>query len=312
MSPRRPKSSGLDGLLLVDKGSGYTSHDVVGRARRALGQRKIGHCGTLDPEATGLLLLTLGRATRLTRFLIRAPKVYEGTVRLGIETDTYDAAGEVVAESATDGVSGEAVREAMSEFRGKLMQTPPAFSAKKVGGRKSYELARKGESVELEPSEVEIFEFVATSEIEDDRFDFRLSCSSGTYARSLAHEVGRNLGCGAHLCALRRTQIGPFQVGSAVPADDLDEGRRDALLEQVTPFDEIQLPFDDIRLDASQERRIRHGQTVVVPHLDSEEGDWVRLLSGRREVLAVGSVVERVGSRGLGVVQPRIVFVGSA
>ncbi|MEM6705614.1 MAG: tRNA pseudouridine(55) synthase TruB [Acidobacteriota bacterium] len=312
MSPRRPKSSGLDGLLLVDKGSGYTSHDVVGRARRALGQRKIGHCGTLDPEATGLLLLTLGRATRLTRFLIRAPKVYEGTVKLGIATDTYDAAGDTVTESSTEGVTLESIREAMSQFQGKLLQTPPAFSAKKVGGRKSYELARKGEAVELEPAEVEIFEFVATSELEDDSFDFRLSCSSGTYARSLAHEVGQELGCGAHLCALRRTQIGPFAVSDAVRADDLDQDDRDDLLEHVTPFDEIQLPFDDIRLDASQERRIRHGQTVVVPHLDSEEGDWVRLLSGRRQVLAVGSVIERIGSRGMGVVQPRIVFVGQA
>ena len=175
MSPRRPKSSGLDGLLLVDKGSGYTSHDVVGRARRALGQRKIGHCGTLDPEATGLLLLTLGRATRLTRFLIRAPKVYEGTVQLGTTTDTYDAAGEVVAESSPEGVAIEAIRDAMAGFRGTLMQTPPAFSAKKVGGRKSYELARKGETVALDPVEVEVFEFDATSDLADDRFDFRLS-----------------------------------------------------------------------------------------------------------------------------------------
>ncbi len=309
MSSRGPKSSGLDGLLLVDKGKGYTSHDVVGRARRALAQRKIGHCGTLDPEATGLLLLTLGRGTRLTRFLIRAPKVYEGRVQLGVSTDTYDAVGTVTGEQPIPDVTKEQVLAEMSKYHGDYLQTPPPFSAKKVNGRKSYELARQGQAVELEPAAVEIYEFEPTSSVEDGAFDFRLGCSSGTYARSLAHEVGQDLGCGGHLCALRRLHIGPFSVADAISAEDLVEGN-DSILEKVIPFHEIPLPFGELRLDATQERRIEHGQTVVVPKLEAEEGDWLKLVNGRAEFVAVGSVVERLGTHGVGVVQPRIVFKG--
>ncbi len=309
MARRGPKSSGLDGLLLVDKDRGGTSHDVVGRARRALGQRKIGHCGTLDPEATGLLLLTLGRATRLTRFLIRAPKVYEGTIVLGTTTDTYDAVGHVTQSEPVPADASAHLDDVMSSFEGDYLQTPPPYSAKKVGGRKSYELARQGEAVELPASAVEIFEFRATSPLEDDRFEFRLSCSSGTYARSLAHEVGQKLGCGAHLCALRRTHIGPFEVTSALPERTLSDSPEEAL-DRVVPFNQIPLPFDELRMDPTQERRIQHGQTIVVSQLDAAEGDWLKLVNSRTEFVAVASVVERVGAKGVGVVQPRIVFKG--
>ena len=197
-----------DGLLLVDKEPGGTSHDVVQRVRRILKQKKIGHCGTLDPEATGLLLLTLGSATRLTRFLIRAPKVYEGTIRFGVTTDTYDASGKVTAEASTAGLTTEAVAEAMRRFEGTFEQQAPPYSAKKVGGVKLYELARRGEEVPQETKEITVYELVATSELADDRLRFRLGCSSGTYARTLAHDLGAALGCGAHLEALRRLKIG--------------------------------------------------------------------------------------------------------
>jgi tRNA pseudouridine55 synthase len=305
-----------DGLLLVDKDPGGTSHDVVQRVRRLLKQKKVGHCGTLDPDATGLLLLTLGSATRLTRFLIRAPKVYEGTLKLGVTTDTYDATGRVVAEGPTAGLTTAAVAAAMAGFEGTSEQQPPPYSAKKVGGVKYYELARRGEEVPQETKEVTVYDFKPLGELSAPEaggarsLRFLLSCSSGTYARSLAHDVGQALGCGAHLAALRRTQIGPFTVGSALSHAALEarlsagEGPGDAWV----PFDQIPLPFGEVTADPQQEQRIHHGQTVLVRELAGEEGDWVKLINRRRELIAVGTVVERIGAGGVGVVQPKVVF----
>jgi tRNA pseudouridine55 synthase len=305
-----------DGLLLVDKDPGGTSHDVVQRVRRLLKQKKVGHCGTLDPDATGLLLLTLGSATRLTRFLIRAPKVYEGTLKLGVTTDTYDATGRVVAEGPAGGLTTAAVAAAMGGFEGTSAQQPPPYSAKKVGGVKYYELARRGEEVPQETKEVTVFDFKPLGELAGPEtggarsLRFVLSCSSGTYARSLAHDVGQALGCGAHLAALRRTQIGPFTVGNALSHAALEarmsagEGPGDAWV----PFDQIPLPFGEVTADPQQEQRIHHGQTVLVRELAGEEGDWVKLINRRRELIAVGTVVERIGAGGVGVVQPKVVF----
>jgi len=302
-----------DGLLLVDKEPGCTSHDVVQTARRILKQKKIGHCGTLDPEATGLLLLTLGLATRLTRFLIRAPKVYEGAIRFGVETDTYDAVGQVVREAAAGAVAAldpAAVEVEMRRFEGTFQQSPPPYSAKKVGGVKFYELARRGEEVPEESKEVTVYELAPIGELEGGRIGFRLACSSGTYARTLAHDLGRRLGTGAHLCELRRTKIGPFEVGQAMTTAELaarieaGEGAGGAFV----PFDQIPLPFGEVTADPQQEQRISHGQTVLVRELAGEEGDWVKLLNRRRELIAVGTVVERIGAGGVGIVQPKVVF----
>lgn len=304
----------MDGLLLVDKHGGCTSHDIVQQCRRIFHQKKIGHCGTLDPSATGLLLLTLGRATRLTRFLIRAPKVYEGEVRFGIETDTYDASGETVAEASTAGLTEAAVTEAMEAFLGEIQQAPPRYSAKKIKGRKYYELARRGEEVPQETKAVTVYEFKPTGTLADDRLPFRLGCASGTYARSLAHDLGHALGCGGHLSSLRRLQVGPFQVDDALTVEALEERFRDApegeadLGSAWIPFDEIPMPFPEVVADAQQEQRLRHGQTILVRDLDGEEGDWVKLLSQRRRFVAIGSVVEKIGGRGVGVVQPKVVF----
>ena len=174
-----------DGLLLVDKEAGLTSHDIVQRVRRLLKQKKIGHCGTLDPDATGLLLLTLGTATRLTRFLIRAPKVYEGVFRLGAATDTYDASGRVVSEASPEAVAAltrDAVAAAMHAFEGEIEQKPPPYSAKKINGVKYYELARRGEEVPDEAKEVTVYELAPLGELEDGRIGFRLACSSGSCA----------------------------------------------------------------------------------------------------------------------------------
>jgi len=308
-----PTESPRDGLLLVDKEPGLTSHDVVQRVRRVLKQKKIGHCGTLDPDATGLLLLTLGGATRLTRFLIRAPKVYEGVVQLGSATDTYDASGTVTSAASPEAVAAltaDAIAEAMGRFEGTIEQKPPPYSAKKVQGVKYYELARKGEEVPDEPKEVTVYEFALLGGVVDGRLRFRLGCSSGTYARGLAHDLGLALGVGGHLAELRRTRIGGFQVEQAITFADLDERTKagEGAGPSWIPFDQIPLPFGEVMADPQQESRISHGQTVLVRELAGEEGDWVKLVNRRKEFIAVGTVVERIGSAGVGIVQPRVVF----
>ena len=328
-----------DGLLLIDKETGCTSHDVVQKARRILKEKKIGHCGTLDPDATGLLLLTVGTATRLTRFLIRAPKVYEGTIRFGAATDTYDAAGQVTSEGSIEGLTQGAIEAAMARFVGTFEQTTPPYSAKKVGGVKLYEMARRGEEVPIESKEVTVYEFAPTSELADGSITFRLACTSGTYARSLAHDVGLGVGCGAHLSALRRIKIGTFELGQAVtlgqladrlasppailpPHEPAAEPRAEPTAAKPTtagslaasagsawvPFDQIPLPFGAVVADSQQEQRIRHGQTVLVRELDGDEGDWVELRNRRQQLVAVGTIIERIGSGGTGIVQPKVVF----
>ncbi len=206
------------GLLLIDKPGGITSHDAVDQVRRAFGVRKVGHAGTLDPSATGLLLIGVGRATRLLRFLGDLPKVYEGTGVLGVETTTLDAEGEVVRESRVD-VTESALREAMATFVGPIEQVPPAYSAVKVGGQKLYRAARAGRTVEAAPRSVEVFAFDLIG-FTSPRFDFTVRCSAGTYVRSLVADVGARLGCGAHLERLRRSEIGPFSVDEAGSPDD--------------------------------------------------------------------------------------------
>lgn len=302
-----------DGLLLIDKHGGCTSHDIVAAARRIVRLKKIGHCGTLDPAATGLLLLTLGRATRLTRFLIRAPKVYEGTVRFGIATDTYDTSGQVAESRDTGELSAETVSAAMEGFLGTYGQTPPPYCAKKIGGVRYYELARRGEKVPDDKKEVTIFDFRPLADWQrSEDLRFLLSCSSGTYARSMAHELGEKLGCGAALASLRRTRIGPFDIGDAITLDALRErladGATDPPDDSWIPFDEIPLPFVEVTADVQQEQRILHGQSVLVRDLTGSEGDWVKLLNQRRQFIAVGSVVERIGEGSVGVIQPKVVF----
>ncbi len=303
-----------DGLLLINKHSGCTSHDIVAAARRVLRLKKIGHCGTLDPAATGLLLLTVGRATRLTRFLIRAPKVYDGAARFGMITDTYDTTGEVTAEHDTEDLTAGAIEAAMDGFVGAYLQTPPAYCAKKIGGVKYYELARRGEKVPDEKKEVTVFELSAMEPWQPDTdLRFRLGCSSGTYARSIVHELGEKLGCGAALSQLHRTRIGSFRIEDAVSIEQLrkdvdptDEGP--AANTAWIPFDQVPLPFDEVVADAQQERRIQNGQSVLVRDLEGQEGDWIKVLNGRQRFIAVGSVVERIGTRGVAVVQPKVVF----
>jgi tRNA pseudouridine55 synthase len=214
-------TDGIDGIALIDKPAGITSHDAVAIVRRALGTRKVGHAGTLDPMATGLLVMGIGRATRLLRFLGDLPKEYEGTMRLGVETTTLDAEGEVTGERAVD-VTDDAIDAAMAAKLGASSQRPPAFSAVKVGGRTLHEAARKGEHLEAPARIVRVDRFQRTRRTGAD-VGFVCVVSGGTYVRVLAADVGEALGCGAHLTALRRTAIGPFSVGAARPPDDPGE-----------------------------------------------------------------------------------------
>lgn len=210
-----------DGLFLVDKPSGVTSHDAVDAVRRAVGIRKVGHAGTLDPMASGLLVVGVGRATRLLRFLGELDKEYEGTGRLGEETDTLDADGTVVRTAPVDVAEGR-LAAAMSGLVGEIEQRPPAYSAVKVGGERMYRAARRGDPVEAPARRVRVDSF-ALRGFDGRDFGFAVVCSSGTYVRSLVAEVGRALGCGAHLTSLVRTRIGPFAVGDARRADDPGE-----------------------------------------------------------------------------------------
>lgn len=211
-------SAVVEGLLLVDKPAGITSHDVVQLARRAYGEKSIGHLGTLDPFATGLLVLLLGRSTRLATFIGTEPKVYDATIRFGAETDTDDCTGVAVHEAEVPSI--ERIREAIPGLTGRLMQTPPAYSAKSIGGVRAYDAARKGEPLELAPVEVDVAGWTVRDAREAE-IDVSIECGTGTYIRSLARDLGRLTGSAAHLASLRRTRSGVFAVEDAITVDEL-------------------------------------------------------------------------------------------
>ena len=208
-----------DGLLVVDKPSGWTSHDVVARGRRLMGTRRVGHAGTLDPMATGVLVLGVERATRLLGHLQGHDKSYDATLRLGAVTSTDDAEGEVVSTTDASGVGDEALDKAVAALRGPIEQLPPAYSAIQVGGVRSYAAARRGESIELTPRPVVVQQLEVLAR-RGDEVDVRVRCSAGTYIRALARDIGAALGVGAHLTALRRTASGPWTLADAHPLDD--------------------------------------------------------------------------------------------
>lgn len=211
----------MEGVLLVDKPQGLTSHDVVYRLRRKLGMKKIGHAGTLDPMATGLLIMLIGKATRISQYLMSTDKVYEGEATLGVVTDSQDAEGEMMETRPVPALTEAQVREAMKGFLGDQYQTPPMHSAIKVDGVKLYHLARKGEEVEREPRFIRVMAFDLQS-FATPKLTFRLACTKGTYVRTIAHDLGQKLGCGAHLSALRRTGSGKFEIGQCLTLDQIE------------------------------------------------------------------------------------------
>lgn len=309
MTARNQGPNGPAGLLLVDKPEKLTSHDVVDAVRHLLGTRRVGHTGTLDPAATGLLVLCVGRAGRLQSFLTCFDKTYDGTMRFGVETDTYDREGTPVGTPHPDPrPAREAVEAALARYVGELSQAPPPFSAKKFAGRKFYELARRGEAVPHLPKTVRVSRF-ELSTLDGDSATFSVACSSGTYIRSLVHEVGKDLGLGAHLAGLRRTSVGPFRIADAAPLPALEETPPERRTEAPhwIPLARVPLPFPAISLlpgEAAKAKR-GHGVPVRVPP-EAVSASWVRLVSGD-DLVALGHL-EPLGRGALALARPKIVL----
>lgn len=251
------------GFLLVDKLAGITSHDAVRIVRKRLGIKRVGHAGTLDPISTGLLVMAVGRATRFLRYLSIEPKVYEGAMKFGEQTTTYDSEGEVTGTCEIDGISLEAIREAASQFVGELRQVPPMYSAVKVQGERLYKLARQGESVERKARDVMVRTFDVMSYSEGTA-EFRVVCSGGTYVRSLVHDLALAMGLCAHMSALRRTAMGGFTVQNASPASEVTQ-------DQLIPLDVALETMPCLRLTPGQIVRVRQGQALQISEFPNHE-----------------------------------------
>ncbi len=264
------RGEAASGLVIVDKPQGLTSHDVVARIRRLAGTRRVGHAGTLDPMATGVLVIGVEKATRLLGHLALAEKEYSATIRLGQATDTDDAEGQVTAETSAAGVSQEALEAAVATLTGEIEQVPPGYSAIKVAGKRAYRLAREGAAPELAARSVTVTEFTVLAVRRAGAVldaDVTVTCSSGTYIRALARDAGRALGVGGHLTALRRTRVGPYEIASAVTLDQLSANFT------VTPLAEAaRVAFRPVQLTGDQARSVAHGGRVAIEDLDWPPG----------------------------------------
>jgi len=280
----------VNGLLVIDKPGGMTSHDVVNRLRRITGEKTIGHLGTLDPMATGVLPLLVGRYTRLAQYFSAAEKSYSGTIRFGFATDTYDAEGEAAGPDCWPEAAGcvtlEQVRAKAGRFSGVMEQMPPPFSAKKIAGTPAYKLARAGKAVELKPASVRIdaFEIVA---LEDGEASFTIEISAGGYVRSVAHELGRDLGCGGHLSRLRRTRAGPFTLDEAHTLPELEPMTGDAVaLDGLCIHPRLLLEeMPSVTGDTVAVGRLRNGAQANLPEFSSST--LVKVFAGPRELVGI-------------------------
>jgi len=268
----------MNGVLVIDKAGGMTSHDVVQYFRRAFNTSKVGHLGTLDPMATGVLPLCIGKATRVGQFFATSPKEYVGEIRFGFATTTYDREGTPTGPEKPFTNSREEVLAAMIELTGSLMQTPPAYSAKKIGGVRSHDSARRGEVVENAPVRVEVSAFELT-EFAPPCIQFRVVCGGGTYVRSLAHDLGKRLECGAHLTSLRRLRSGDFGVDAAVRMEDANAS-------SITRLDQLFLSWPSLIVTGLEERRVRQGNPVPAMEMTG----LARILNNQGEFLAVAAV----------------------
>jgi len=280
----------LDGVLVVDKPAGPTSHDIVDRVRRAFGLRRVGHTGTLDPFATGVLAVCLGKATRLARFLAEGEKLYRATIRLGFATTTDDATGEPIGEARAVHLEPAALTAALARFTGTFDQVPPAFSAKHVGGRRLYELARRGETATAARKAVPVtVHAIELLEAAGDLVEIEVRCAPGTYIRALGRDLGEDLGVGGHLTALRRLRSGAFGLEQAVPADRLAASSRP----MVIPLSGLLDAMPAVRVSAEGREAVRHGRglgrLLVASGFPESPPDRVRVLdeSGRLLALAV-------------------------
>ena len=302
----------IDGVLLVDKKSGITSHDVVEVFRRRARLKKVGHTGTLDPLATGLLVLCVGKATRLQSYLMGMEKAYEGTIQFGWATDSYDAAGAPAGEQREVNVEGIDFEPHLARFRGELEQMPPQFSAKKVNGVRAYELARKGETAALTPKKVTVHEFEIIA-VRRSTVQFRVRSSAGTYIRSLAHDLGASAGVPAHLKELRRTSIGKFAVADSLPFEQLENSALEVLIGRphFQSLSEIDLPLEKLRIDWSQQGKMMRGQGVIMtPAVLVRKGDLLALGNPHDQLVAIGEVVNVLREGGPVEVRPKVVLAG--
>jgi tRNA pseudouridine55 synthase len=290
----------MNAVLIIDKPAGLTSHDVVNRVRRILKQKSVGHLGTLDPLATGVLPLVLGNLTRLAQFYTKSEKSYEGVIRFGFSTDTYDAEGETTGAIQAVALGENELREIAAEFQGLIEQTPPPFSAKKINGVPAYKLARKRQEVELKPVQVEIKEFSLVG-CEGDRASFRARVASGTYMRSVAHEMGQRLGCGAHLESLRRTRAGEFSIESAHTLEELERAAAEERAEELFLHNRELLPeMPSVTANDEMEARIRCGRAVNLPELS--RAPQVKVFYGQKDLIAIATRVAGT------LFHPKIVF----
>ena len=279
----------MDGVLVVDKPAGLTSHDVVNRVRRILRERSVGHLGTLDPMATGVLPLVIGRMTRLAQFYTASDKTYEGSIRFGFATDTYDAEGEPMGAPQTVKATLEILEGLAGDFRGHIRQMPPPFSAKKIHGVPAYKLARQHKEVELQPVDVEIKEF-ALLEWDGEQARFRARVASGTYMRSVAHEMGQKLGCGAHLACLRRTALGEFAIAEAHPLEQLEAAAQQGRAEDLFIHPRKLLPeLPSVTATEDVVAKIRVGRAVNLPELSRAR--QVKVFQGQSELIAIATRV---------------------
>jgi tRNA pseudouridine55 synthase len=283
----------VDGVLVVDKPQGLTSHDVVAVARRCLHERRIGHTGTLDPLATGVLPLTCGRATRLVRFFVSSDKEYEATIRFGLSTDSYDSTGVETARSGR-APTRTAVEAALESLRGDYLQVPPAFSAKKVAGERAYARARRDEVVSLAPVPVRVAR-AEILEFGDSSARVGLTCSSGFYVRTFAHDLGQMVGTGACLEGLRRTRSGDFTLDQALELERVHSST--AVGERWVPLDRLLPGLPLVRVGEEGLRRVSHGQMVGAAHvaegsdaIQRGSGDWMRLIDEQGRLVALGTV----------------------
>ena len=282
----------MDGVIVVDKPREWTSHDVVNKVRRFAGTRKVGHLGTLDPGATGVLPLVIDRATRLAQFYTRNDKIYEGVIHFGYSTDSYDGDGQPTSEDVPVTLDRAALESILDHFRGQMMQTPPAVSAKKIGGVPAYALARKHQPVELEPVQVEVYSLDLLS-LDSNEAAVRVHCSAGTYLRSIAHDAGQLLGCGAYLKSLRRIASGDFKIESARTLEQLAElAQAGSLTEALIPAAQLLPEFPVETVDAITATQIRNGRDFRTSPFQSRQSGlaarYVKAVSQHGDLVAIG------------------------
>jgi tRNA pseudouridine55 synthase len=279
----------VNGVLVIDKPAGMTSHDVVHRVRKLLGEKSVGHLGTLDPLATGVLPLVLGNMTRLAQFYLKSDKRYEGTMLLGQATDTYDAEGEPVGEPQPVNVTVTRLREMAKRFTGKIQQTPPPFSAKKIGGVPAYKLARKKKDVELAPVEVEVKELEIISQA-GKLVTFRAHVSGGTYLRSIAHDLGQMLSVGAHLASLRRTAVAEFEIDQARTLEQVEAAAKTGSAEELFVHPRRLLPaMPAVTADEASAAKMRNGMAVNLPEMS--RAGLVKVFAGQNFLIGIATRV---------------------